>query len=206
VALPSHTLTGVLSRIQRGEQGTDPDLARRLDLAFEKHEHQLRLHCRGELRGFPETVVEEVVQDVLLEAWIKLPAYQPREHFRAFLWRIASLKCANVRRKRRDLLTEDGLLEVGSEERTVIARLYEEERNALVDEAAKNVLDDVDQELVHMRWTLDLPLADIAEQLGLPDDNAARVRLQRCKRRMRKEIQRLLTERGLGESFLSDPS
>ena len=53
-----------------------------------------------------------------------------------------------------------------------------------------------------MRWVLEYPLDVLAQQQGMPDTNAVRVRLQRCKRRMEKEIRRLLAERRLGESFL----
>ena len=203
--LSSHTLIGVLSRIQQGERGSDPDLARLLNQAFGKHERPLRFHCRGELHGFPESAIDEMVQDVFLEAWLKLPGYQPRKEFRVFLWQIARLKCANARRKRRDVLSEDGFLEAGSDERSAIANLADEERNTLIDQAAKNVLDKEDQDLVHMRWVLDHPLDVLAPLFELPDANAVRVRLQRCKRRMRTEIHRLLDERGLGKSFLREP-
>jgi len=200
-----HTLAGVLSRIQGGERGTDPDLARQLDEAFMKNVPALRRLCRRELGGFPQSVVEEEVQEVLLQAWRKLPSYEPRLPFRVFLLEIARRKCANVRRKRRDVLTEDGFLEVGSEERGVIAQLAEEERNALIQQAAQNVLEQEEQELVVLRWVLDYPYDVIVEELGLPDTEAVRVGLQRCKRHMRKEIRRLLAGRGLGESFLRDP-
>ena len=204
-SLSLHTLAGVLSRIQDGERGTDPDLARELDTAFAKNLPALRRLCARELGGFPASEVEEMVQEVLLEAWAKLPDYEPRARFRFFQWRIASLKCANARRKRRDVLTEDGVLEVGSEDRDVVARLADGERNALIEQAAKNVLDEEDQALIVLRWVLDHPYAYVVEKLDLPDTNAVRIRLQRCARRMRVEVRRLLAERGLGESFLRDP-
>jgi RNA polymerase sigma factor (sigma-70 family) len=200
----SHTLAGVLSRIQAGARGADdPELARKLDQAFAKHESDLRRRCRKELRGASAERVDEIVQDVLLEAWAKLPVYRAETEFRGFLWGIARLKCANARRKSSDVLTEDGLLKEGSEEQHVLARLADEQRDALIEEASNNVLDAADQELVQLRWVLDYPLDDVVERLGFADNREASVALQRCKRRLEKEILRLLQQRGLGQSFLT---
>jgi RNA polymerase sigma factor (sigma-70 family) len=196
-----HTLAGVLTRLQEGERGT-PELEGRLNQAFAKHADKLRSYCRKELRGFSAEVVEEVTQDVLLEAWNKLPTYRAEKRFRAFLWAIAAYKCANVRRKHRDLLTEDGLLETESTERSALAVLSDEERNQLVEEAARKVLDSNEQEVVHLRWVLDYPNEDIAALLGFEVKDQVRVTLQRCKNRMKKEIARLLAEKGHGQSFL----
>jgi RNA polymerase sigma factor (sigma-70 family) len=196
-----HTLACVLDRLRQEGRGA-PDLERALDRAFAKHTDRLRAYCRRELRGFSAEVVEEVTQDVLLEAWNKLPTYRAETRFGAFLWAIAEFKCANARRKRRDVLSEDGLLEVVSGERSVLALLSDEQRNELVGEAARNVLDNKEQDVVHLRWVLDYSYEDIASWLCVDDKNQLRVILQRCKNRMRKEIARLLTEKGHGYSFL----
>lgn len=197
----THTLTGVLSLIQRGERGA-PELEQRLNTAFAKHADKLRSYCRRELRGFPLEVVEETTQEVLFEAWNKLPTYRAEGRFKSFLWAIAAFKCANVRRKRRDVLSEDGLLEAISTERSALGRLSDEERNKLFEEAARNVLDDREQEVTHLRWVLDYPYEDIAALLGFPEKDQVRTVLVRCKRRMEKEIVRLLAEKGHGSSFL----
>lgn len=205
----THTLAGVLTRLREGgdladptTRAGDPDLEMRLNRAFAKHEVALRRFCRRELRGESDAVVDEIVQDVLLEAWRKLPTYEAVARFRAFLWGIAAFKCANVRRKRHDVLTSDGFLEEAAGDRSALARLADGERDELVAEAAAAVLDDADQEIVHLRWVMDYPLDDIAQRLGLADDNAVRVALQRSKRRLGKEVQRRLAARGLGDSFL----
>ncbi|MEZ4241772.1 MAG: sigma-70 family RNA polymerase sigma factor [Myxococcota bacterium] len=198
----SHTLAGVLTLLRAGGRGA-PDLEARLNHAFAKHEGRLRHFCRRELRGFPPERVDEVVQDVLLEAWNKLPDYRPSARFRAFLWTIAAYKCANVRRKRADLLTDDGIVELSDGEPSPLQRLTDEERNALVERAAVAVLDVQEQEIAYLRWVLDYPLETIAELLGLDGANTVRVALQRCKRRMQKELARQLEEHALGMSFLA---
>jgi RNA polymerase sigma-70 factor (ECF subfamily) len=201
-ALPSHTLASVLSRIQAGRLDGDAELARKLDVAFGKHEAQLQLFCAKELRGVSAAEVDEVVQDVLLEAWSKLEGYRPDRPFRAFLWGIALKKCANVRRKRRDVLSEDGLFDPGDEAPNVLGTLADAERDAIVDEAANRVLDASEQEVIHLRWVLDYPNEDIAEQMGMASTDEVRVVVQRSKRRLAKEIVRILEERSIGQSLL----
>lgn len=202
-APPSHTLAGVLSRIQGGQRSSDQDLSRRLNEAFSKHEDALKRYCTKELRGFPAEGVEEVAQEVLMEAWNKLPGYRPEESFRAFLWGIASRKCANARRKRHETPSEDGFLDTDSEERSILARLADQERDLLVDQASQSVLSRTEQEVVHLRWVLDYPYEDVARLAGLASSDEVRVVLQRCKRRLSTEVRRLLLERGAGESFLA---
>jgi RNA polymerase sigma-70 factor, ECF subfamily len=201
VPTPPHTLASVLSRLQAGGRD-DPELATALDRAFGKHAALIERFCRSELRGFPPEQVEEVVQDVFLAAWNALPTYRPDHPFRAFLWRIASNKCVSARRRKRDLLSPDGLFDPASSERGALDGLEDLERAELVAEAARNVLDPRDQEVVHLRFVLDYPLEDVAAHGGLASANEVRVALQRCKRRLERELRRLLVERGVGESFL----
>lgn len=200
----SHTLAGVLTRLREGNRAADPELGEALDRAFGKHTEALERYCARELRGFSAENVEEVAQDVLLEAWRLLPVYQRDQPFRAFLWGIASKKCANLRRRIRDVLSEDGEVELEAQERSVLGRIADEARNQLVDTAARNVLSPQEQEMAHLRWVMDYPYEEIARQLDLPSSDAVRVGLQRCKRRLYGELTRLLAERGLGESFLDE--
>lgn len=202
---PSHTLAGVLTLLRAGGRDA-PGLEAKLNTAFAKHEARLHGYCQRELRGFSGEQVDEVVQEVLLEAWNKLPAYRAEKRFRAFLWAIAARKCANARRKRRDMLTGDGVLEVASLERSVLERLTDEERDRIVEEAALRALTSAEQEVVYLRWVLDHSLQDIASLLGLEDGNAVRVVLQRCKRRMARTIHEILAQRGHGTSFLRPSS
>lgn len=194
----SATLTGVLSRLHLGPD--DPVLRGRLDAAFSKHHVALRANVRRELRGFSEEQVEDTVQEVLLVAWNKLPEHDGR-HFKAWLFAIANRVCANVRRKRREVLSEDGLFDPGSEVESVYARLRRDERERLFQDAARRVLDARDQEIVYMRFELDLPAEEIARTAKLADVDEVRVILQRSKRRLARELARVMEEKGHGVSL-----
>lgn len=194
----SATLAGVLSRLHR--DADDPELRARLDAAFSKHHVALRARVRRELRGHSEELVEDTVQEVLLVAWSKLADHDGR-HFKAWLLAIAGRVCANVRRKRRDQLSDDGLFDPGSEAESVYAVLRREERERLFLEAARRVLDARDQEVVYLRYELELPAEEIARAAKLDEVDEVRVILQRSKRRLAKELARVMEERGHGRSL-----
>jgi RNA polymerase sigma-70 factor, ECF subfamily len=193
--LAPHTLAGVLSKLQRGERD-DPELSRRLDVAFAKHESWLHHRCGDELRGFPAEAVEEVVQDVLLTAWRRLPEYRPEHRFRAWLGAIALRRCSNARRKRWDVLSEDGLFDPSDDVPSVFDALVAEERDAVVREAAAAVLDVQDRTVVELRYVHSYPSEHIAELAGLEGPEQVRVVLQRAKRRLAKELERRLGASG----------
>lgn len=199
-----HTLAGLLSRLQGAEIGEKraEELEQRLNTAFSKHIRQLKAYCRRELRGFSAERIEELTQDVLLEAWNKLPSYRAESRFRAFLWAIAARKCANARRKRQDCLLDDGLFEVPSEGRSALQALSDQERNEMLEETMRSVLDEREQEVVYLRWVLDYPYEDIEALLAI-SAHELRATLQRCKNRMKKEIPRWLAANNHGSSFLT---
>ena len=151
------------------------------------------------MRRHAEPEIEELVQEVLVEAWAKLPNYVPNARFRAYLKRIALNKCANARRNKRDALTEDGELDPVSDEPDALRRLEDQQRNQMLEEAARAVLDPLEQEIVQLRYVYDYPLEEIAQRLTsrpgervLRDANEVRVALQRIRRRLMAEIARRL--------------
>lgn len=205
-ALPSETLLGVLSRIQAGDRGQDdPELRGRIDAAFAKHHRRLQGLVASELRGFSPQQVEDTVQEVFATAWRRLPEHDGRS-FKAWLFEIATRTCANVRRKRRDALPgDDALFDAASDVESAYGVLRREERESLLRDAARAVLTPQEQDIVHMRYELDLPRDEIARLAGLPDPDAVRVALQRSKRVLTAEIRRRLRELGHGDSLLADP-
>jgi RNA polymerase sigma-70 factor (ECF subfamily) len=157
---------------------------------------------RAELPGFGDHVVDEIVQDALLTAWRKLPEFRGHVRFRVWLFAIARNHCANARRKRHDQLTDDGLLDASDPMEPVFARLLREERERLVEEAAAATLDPVEQEVVYLKYSRDADAEAIARQVGLGSTDEVRVILQRCRRRLARELSARLERLGVGSSFL----
>ncbi len=153
--------------------------------------------------GQPEWA-RELAQDSLLLAWQKLSSFRGEARFRTWLVGIARYQCLNAIRKKADLLTEDGLVEVSDSSGSVLGALRRQEREGLLRDAAAAVLDETEQEAVWLRYGEHLPLAQIGEVLGLESSSGARGVLQRCKRRLSRELRRRLEELGHGMSLVRE--
>jgi RNA polymerase sigma factor (sigma-70 family) len=199
-----HTLHSVLSRVKDGEDGReDPELAHKLDAAFGKYVAWLTGRCASELRHFGPQEVEEAVAETLCIAWRRLPEYRGEGRFRTWLGGIAVHVCRGVRRKSREVLTEDGLVEPASPEASVLAGLLREERENLVRAAAEAVLDAQEQEVVELWYVHEYPHDQIAEMMGFDDKDKVRVTLKRCKYQLKNELIRRLAAMGHGQSLVS---
>ncbi len=144
---------------------------------------------------------EELVQETLATAWRKLPEFSGEARFSTWIFGIARFTCKNAIRKKRDLLTEDGVIDDTDPCRSALRDLQRAEREALVTEAAAAVLDDKEQEAVHLRYVEGFSIAQIDNLLGL-EGSGARGLLQTCRRRLKKAITSHLRELGHGESLL----
>ncbi len=203
----SATLDGVLSRIQAGDRGErDPQLRARINSAFAKHHSRLSALVSTELRGFAPQQIEDTVQEVMVVAWTKLPEHDGR-YFRAWLFGIARGVCANVRRKRREVLPgDDGIFEPASENASAYAVLRQEERERLFLAAASRVLAPRDQEVFYLRYQDDLPREEIAALMGFASADEVRVVLQRGKRLLAAELESMLRQLSHGRSLLRPDS
>lgn len=146
-------------------------------------------------------IAEELAQDTLAIAVEKLPEFRGEASPRTWLFRIARNVCFNAIRKKGELITDDGVLDPEDVEREVYTSLRQFERDALIRAAAANALDPIEQEVVVLRYTEQLPYDRITALLQL-EGSGARAVLQRCRRKLRAEIRRMLDELGHGTSFL----
>src|SRR5262249_10177997 len=140
------------------------------------------------------------VQEVLVVALEKLSVYVPNARYRWYLKRVTVNLCVNHRRKRRAALTEDGLFDPESTEADALTRLEARERALLFEDAARAVLEPIEQEIVQLRYVDEVPLADIPALLSATpttprDAEEMRVALQRIKRRLIGELGRRLQSR-----------
>lgn len=171
----------------------------RIDALFEGHRGAVEAVC---LRYVGDPVrASELTQETLLTAWRKLAEWEGRGSFYAWLYGIARFQCLRARDKKRDLLTEDGVVEPSSPQADALASLRVAERDAVL-RAAVAALDSLEQEAVHLRYERGLPVDRITEILELDQSSGARGLLQRCRRKLRRELGRQLVEVGHGDSLL----
>lgn len=193
----------VVARAQHvvdGQAVVTPTLSADLDRLFDSYRPQLYALCLRLIKN--EARAEEIVQEALLVAYQKLPDFQGSARFGTWIYGITRNLCFNAVRKRGEQLSEDGLIEPASAEMNTLALLQREEREALLVQASKE-LSPLEQEAIYLRYVEGLPQQQITDILGL-SGSGARGLLQRCRRKLRRELQARLQELGHGESFVRE--
>jgi len=189
--------------VREGDEGRSPSLQVELDRLFAAHREKVYRFCL-KLMGDPERA-EELVQETLVAAYQKLPSFDRASRFEHWVYGIARNQCRNALRKRGELLTHDGVIEATSPFADALTRAQAGEREALVRAAAEAVLNPHEQEVVALRYVEGLSQSEITELLGL-DGSGARGVLQRCRRKLGRELRRRIEAMGHGESFVRGDS
>ena len=191
----------IVSR-ERGARDDDVDRSHGLELQlgelFEMHRPKVRRLCLDMMKD--PALADEMVQETLTQAWAKLPEFDHRVRFQYWIYGIARNLCRNARRKRGELLTEDGVLETSDPVTSVLASLRAEERTRVLQDAAAAVLDEMEQDAVYMRYVEGMSQDQITEVLGLTG-SGARGLLQRCRRKLKKGLWAQLESLGHGKSL-----
>jgi len=147
----------------------------------------------------------ELAQDALATAYHHLPTYRGEAPFRSWVLAIARNHCRNAVRKRKETLTEDGVIEANAEEAPVVSELQWAEREHLIREASASALTPLEQEVVHLRYVEQLSQDAITELLELDGKSGARAVLQRSRRKLQRAIRAKLVDMGHGSSFVRKP-
>lgn len=196
-------IAGRLRDAREAARTTSPSLAGDLERLFEAHQGRVRALCLKMVRD-PERA-DELVQETLLVAFSKLGEFDGQARFGTWIYGIGRNLCLNAIRKRGELLSEDGVVECQDGSTDALAALEADERAELVRLAAAAVLEPGEQEAVHLRYVMGMPLDRITELLEL-EGTGARGLLQRCRRKLGRELRSQLEALGHGSSFLRPPS
>lgn len=194
-------IAALIARLRGGDHGAS--VLRGGDRVLRRAEPVARAVCRAEARGLAPAEVEECVQETLERVWRKLPEFEvDGPPFEAWVRGFALNVIRNARRKRRDVLDQDGVLDPVDPAWSVLRALRREERDALVIAAIPEGLSPLEQEVLCLRYCHDQGRRAIAELLGLSDANEVRVILIRARRHLHNELLRRLDELGHGLSML----
>ena len=175
-------------------------LLAQVDALFAAHQDLIYTVCLRWL-GDPQ-LAAEVAQESMLKAYEKLHTFRGEAQFRTWLVRIARYECLNARRKRRDHLTEDGVLEGSEAESHVLQSLHRAEQESVLRAAIDAVLDGTEAEVLHLRYIEQMSVADIDALMQLDLASGARAVLQRSRRKLQAELRRRLRVLGHASSFL----
>jgi RNA polymerase sigma factor (sigma-70 family) len=184
-------------RVIQERTGTSSVVERAADRLLRKTEPAARTACRVYGRGLSDPRIEELVQETLLVAWTKVHHFTAEgPSFDAWVRGIAKNLCRNAKKKREDVLTEDGIVDPKDAEHSLLKGMQQDQRDALVTAAIESVLTGIEQDVVFYKYCQDLGREEIAALLGLDGADAVRVILVRARRRLRPEILRRLAELG----------
>lgn len=183
----------------RAGRARTPSLSGELDRLFETNRGRVYALC---LRRLKDPVwAEEMTQETLLVAYQRLPEFEQRSRFSTWIFSIANHLCLRALQKKREYLSEDGVLDPGVASFDVFRSMRIAERNQLLEEAVQVVLDPTEQEAVRLRYIQFYSQDEITALLEL-DGTGARGLLQRCRRKLSRELVRRLEELGHGPSLL----
>ena len=178
-----------------------PSLSVELDRLFAAHEERVYRLCLR-MVGDPNRA-RELTQETLLVAWKRIDEFEGRARFGTWIHSIARNLCFNAIKKRKELLTEDGILEADSPEAGVVARMRQAERKEVLLQAAAAALTDQEQEAVWLRYGEGIGQDDITRIMGL-EGSGARGLLQRCRRKLSRELRQRLVELGHASTFFKE--
>ena len=177
------------------------DVVTAIDALFARCQGRVYAAC-WHVTGHDETA-RDLAQEALLTGYRKLHTFRAESALGTWLYGIARMLCFNAIRRKRELLSEDGVMEVNDGALSVLARLRKEEKEELIRQASQS-LDPLEQEAIYLRYVEGIPQERITEILGIEQSSGARGLLQRCRRRLQRELRSRLEELGHGTSFFRE--
>lgn len=195
------TERAIVQRLQRAIAEDQPaldELAPHIDALFASVHRRVLTYCRRRMND--SSRADEIAQEAIAIAYSKLPEFRGQSTLTTWVTGIAKNLCRAQNRRRRDLLTEDGVIEAKDQALSSLQALRREERTKLVRRAAKRLTND-EQEFVELRYVHELSPEQIEGLLDIPGKSGARGLQQRCKRKLQRELSSIMEELGHGTSL-----
>ncbi len=180
-----HEEAALLAAWRRDPEGPDGRAA--VQQLFERYRTRAYAWCYRMVRDHEQAL--DLAQDALLLAWRGLAGFDGRSRFSSWLFRIVRNRCLTALRPRRlvrDDQADPDALEADGED--PIERLATLEEEGAVLDAIRDVLDDVEQQVLWMRAVERMGVEDITRALGLTQASGARGVLQSARRKLRARL------------------
>lgn len=144
--------------------------------AYDDHADAIFRHCY--FRLYDEELARDIMQETFLRTWEYMVKGKKVDNLRAFLYKIATNRCIDHIRKKKET-SLDALLDEGFDASHEGAKEIERasDTNSALDALRK--LDDMYREVMLMRYVDDLSVKEIAEITG-ETENTISVRIHRA--------------------------
>jgi len=165
-----------------------PEARRAAAVLFGRYTGRVYVWARRYVRDHDRAM--DLAQDVLLIAYRRLPAYEPRSRFFAWLFTITRHRCLNALRKPPLLRDEEAEVErlAGTQlgpDQEYVDRVSEEE----IHEILRETLDTQEHNAIYLRCFERMPVDEITSVLRIDGSAGARSVLQRARRKLREALE-----------------
>jgi RNA polymerase sigma-70 factor (ECF subfamily) len=189
----------ILARLESDSPAEVVAAAAELDALFAAQREKVVRVCMKSVGDRAQA--EELAQEAMTVAYGKLSTFRGDAAFSSWLCGIARNLSWRASARRKDLLLTDGVLEVNDGASGVVTGLLRDERERLIERAVAG-LSPEEQDAVRLRYVEGLSQEEITERLGLSASTGARGLLQRCRRKLARQLRAELAAMGHGTSFI----
>ncbi len=184
---PSPQDVTLVRRAQR-EPGSAASRTAAADL-LERYQEQVYAWCRRYANDRDAAL--DLAQDVLLTVYQKLPALADPRRFGSWLFTITRNRCLNAVTRNRETveLDTERLLDERDSSLTDQVVLKKDEEDQLLEKIGR-VLDEVEQDVVWMKYVDGLSIEQIENILEIDTRSGARAILQRARKKLRRAFGR----------------
>jgi len=178
------------------EPGRASDQIQAFEVLFQRYHAKVFHWCRRFVTD--EQLAEDVAQKVFLELFERAPRSEKIKRFGPWLYVVTRSRCLNALRSRRRERSEElspELLEYLQADDNPLQDSENRELRARIDEVCAKHLKALEQEVVHLRYTLGFKVAEITALLDLKNASGARTHLRSAENKLRRHLGNLLKER-----------